>query len=68
MSLSTRLRPDWKSVDFEGLDVLVLGPLGIQHCDWTPHMRMLFPFQPTFNCEACSLASVRELVVRPASA
>ncbi|CAK9023712.1 Chitinase, partial [Durusdinium trenchii] len=42
----------WEGLAFEAMDLMVVGPLGLQQCDWTPHRQSVFPYRPLFNCEA----------------
>ncbi|CAJ1370791.1 unnamed protein product [Effrenium voratum] len=51
--------PDWERVDFEALDVLVVGPLGLQHCGDTPELQRSFPWRPRFHCGGFGVAAPR---------
>lgn len=44
--------PDWDTIAFHAMDLLLVGPMGLQQCDWTPHRQRVFPYRPLFNCEA----------------
>jgi len=41
----------WQDIAFEALDVLVVGPVGLQHCNNTPKVAKAFPWRPRFRCQ-----------------
>lgn len=44
--------PAWDQIAFHAMDILLVGPMGLQNCDWTPQRQRVFPYRPFFNCEA----------------